>query len=66
VPTVQISRGVHISVTNSLGRQSQRIQNADDEKESVPRTDVTNGTELQCIHPPLELLNSKNLLRQQN
>jgi hypothetical protein len=32
-----------------------------DDKEPTPKTQGTNGMELQCVHSPLPLLNSENL-----
>jgi hypothetical protein len=47
-----------------LPTDSQRIQNAADDKNSAPKTQETNGVQLQGVHSPLQLLNSKNLLSQ--
>lgn len=46
-PTFQYFRGYQVFITSFLGRQYQNIQNADDDKESVPKTQGTNGVEPQ-------------------
>jgi hypothetical protein len=56
--------GAQDCVTNSPGRQYERIQNAADDKESPPKTQGTDGVELQGVHSTLPYLNSKNLLSQ--
>jgi hypothetical protein len=47
-----------------MGADFSKLQNAADDKESAPRTQGTNGVELQGVHSPLARLNSKNLLSQ--
>jgi hypothetical protein len=59
-----MSWGAQVCVTNFPGIQSQRIQNAADDKQSALRTQETNGLELLGVYSPLPLLNSKNLLSQ--
>jgi hypothetical protein len=44
----KISGGAQFWVANFVGRQCQRIQNAADDKEPVPRTQGTNGVVLVC------------------
>jgi hypothetical protein len=61
---LKISGGAQVCFTNSPGRQSQRIQNAADDKVSAPKTLGTDGVELQGVHSPVSLLISKNLFSQ--
>jgi hypothetical protein len=59
----KISGRAQFCVTNSPSRQSQRIQNAPNNKDSAPKRQGMNGGELQCAHLPLLLLNTKDHLR---
>jgi hypothetical protein len=51
-------------VLQILPADNQTIQNTVNGKESAPKLQGTNGVELQCVHLPLPLLNSKNFLGQ--
>jgi hypothetical protein len=59
VLTSQNFRGCGMFELQILLRHFQRIQNADDYRESAPKTQKTNRVELQCVHLPQLLLNSK-------
>jgi hypothetical protein len=57
--------GAQVYDTDSPGNQFQRIQNATGSAtNNYHKAQGTNGLELQCVHSPLSLLNSKNLLTQ--
>jgi hypothetical protein len=45
----KISAGAQVCATNCLGRQSQRIQGAADDKLPAPETEGTDGVELQAF-----------------
>jgi hypothetical protein len=59
----KISGSALVCITSSPGRQSQWIQNVADNRVSTKNTGL-NGVELQGVHLPLLLLNSKSLLSQ--
>jgi hypothetical protein len=52
---------LRIALQISPSRQSQRIQNAANNKDLSPKTQGMNGVELHCVHSPLRLLNLKSL-----
>jgi hypothetical protein len=60
----QLQGWTQVSLIALAGRQSQRIQNASDDKGSAPEAQETSGVGPQGVHPPLPLLKSKILLAQ--